>query len=502
MRGDAASSELALGPLSSDTVMSLGEVVRLVLHTGEVVVPQTTEMEELRRLLAKKPTLFLERAGGRMPNFPEALGYVSQRGDFWPFVLFTLEAMRLARCTAGDVALVKIYQDRAFLQHLQKLEDETDYDEAADFFAALHGRRTERMWRVPVDGHMSADAIVYRKRGLQETRNEHVVVPVTRRLLESVLSHLPADGDFARGGPKHRLVDAGPSTTVPGDRWRVLAGFARELRSLYRPGSEFPAWSIDMLACGSLASYMLSVVVYYPKNESLDRVKDMAREREPVHIAMERHYDLHRLHDYFGYKHGAYRRSTKFNLMPQIAIYCRTPFRRDLRMPPADVHVINVTGLAFDSENQPDYKYYFPLTKGKKEELVRRMKMTWRMIFSCARRRQFRRVYLCNVGGGSMARFLDRSDFPYEALKKLSLAPVEAEYPDIRVHPLSEIVDGIHGNEPRLSDGLLVNAWDPWSLVGNGNAADDSLNARFGRATAMALLTWPITNPDILYEGV
>ena len=46
LRGDAASSELALGPLSSDTVMSLGEVVRLVLHTGEVVVPQATEMEE------------------------------------------------------------------------------------------------------------------------------------------------------------------------------------------------------------------------------------------------------------------------------------------------------------------------------------------------------------------------------------------------------------------------------------------------------------------------
>ena len=28
---------------------------------------------------------------------------------------------------------------------------------------------------------------------------------------------------------------------------------------------------------------------------------------------------------------------------------------------------------------------------------------------------------------------------------------------------------------------LLVNAWDPWSMVGNGNAADDNLDGKFGR---------------------
>merc|ERR1712039_724173 len=42
-----------------------------------------------------------------------------------------------------------------------------------------------------------------------------------------------------------------------------------------------------------------------------------------------------------------------------------------------------------------------------------------------------------------------------------------------------------------LEDSLLVNAWDPWSMVGNGNAADNSLDGYFGRCTAMALLCWP-----------
>lgn len=29
--------------------------------------------------------------------------------------------------------------------------------------------------------------------------------------------------------------------------------------------------------------------------------------------------------------------------------------------------------------------------------------------------------------------------------------------------------------------GLLVNAWDPWSMVGNGNAGDNSLDGFYGR---------------------
>lgn len=41
---------------------------------------------------------------------------------------------------------------------------------------------------------------------------------------------------------------------------------------------------------------------------------------------------------------------------------------------------------------------------------------------------------------------------------------------------------------------LYVNAWDPWSLAGNGNECDNSLDGFMGRNTAIAVLTSPITN--------
>ena len=52
-----------------------------------------------------------------------------------------------------------------------------------------------------------------------------------------------------------------------------------------------------------------------------------------------------------------------------------------------------------------------------------------------------------------------------------------------------------------LDNVLFVNAWDPWSIVGNGNASDPSLDGYFGRSTAMSLLCWPLTNPYIQYRA-
>ena len=43
---------------------------------------------------------------------------------------------------------------------------------------------------------------------------------------------------------------------------------------------------------------------------------------------------------------------------------------------------------------------------------------------------------------------------------------------------------------------LYVNEWDPWSIVGNGNAGDNSLDGFWGRS-AMSVLCWPQTTPHI-----
>jgi hypothetical protein len=48
---------------------------------------------------------------------------------------------------------------------------------------------------------------------------------------------------------------------------------------------------------------------------------------------------------------------------------------------------------------------------------------------------------------------------------------------------------------------LYVNAWDPHSIVGNGNYYDDSLDGYFGRSTAMGFLSCPFINEHLLEDG-
>lgn len=43
------------------------------------------------------------------------------------------------------------------------------------------------------------------------------------------------------------------------------------------------------------------------------------------------------------------------------------------------------------------------------------------------------------------------------------------------------LYSGALHHAPIAKPGLLVNAWDPWSMVGNGNAGDNSLDGFFGR---------------------
>jgi hypothetical protein len=49
----------------------------------------------------------------------------------------------------------------------------------------------------------------------------------------------------------------------------------------------------------------------------------------------------------------------------------------------------------------------------------------------------------------------------------------------------------------QLADALFVNAWDPHSIVGNGNFNDNSLDGFIGRYTDMSPMSFHPTNPNI-----
>merc|ERR1739838_635710 len=100
--------------------------------------------------------------------------------------------------------------------------------------------------------------------------------------------------------------------------------------------------------------------------------------------------------------------SSQASLMPNVAVYCKTPLGGS-NCPQVDVHVVNVIGYAFDATTQPDYQYFFPMTPAKWNELVARYTQVWRYVFECATRQNLKRIFLCCVGGGAFAYYLNQN---------------------------------------------------------------------------------------------
>lgn len=65
------------------------------------------------------------------------------------------------------------------------------------------------------------------------------------------------------------------------------------------------------------------------------------------------------------------------------------------------------------------------------------------------------------------------------------------------------VIPNIFENESEdIENTLYVNAWDPWSIIGNGNGGDRSLDGCWGRCSNMSVLGWSVTNPTIQYIPV
>lgn len=218
-----------------------------------------------------------------------------------------------------------------------------------------------------------------------------------------------------------------------------LAEKAATLRAIYEPRYAFPEWTVHELGNGNLMKHAEMVTVYYPKGSNLQDVIRLVREREPVNIGMRRRYNKEKLKEEFGYATGAYGNSTVEKLMPNIAMYCKTPMSND-GVSFREVHVINVIGFAFDRQLQPDYQYFFSDDEGKREELVEKMRHMWEYVFFCAKEKNLKRVYLAQVGGGAFA-FLLGGNFSYDSLRTESLEPVKARYPEIETLELPRIPD-------------------------------------------------------------
>ena len=63
--------------------------------------------------------------------------------------------------------------------------------------------------------------------------------------------------------------------------------------------------------------------------------------------------------------------------------------------------MVNAIGFAFDSRDQPDYRYF--IAGGREAELLGRLRDVFLLVFACARRKGLPTVVLCMLGGGAFS---------------------------------------------------------------------------------------------------
>jgi len=281
-----------------------------------------------------------------------------------------------------------------------------------------------------------------------------------------------------------------------------------------------PSWAVDFVG-SPLYMELVHRVICYTMDTRIKLVKKVLLERQPVNIGMDTLYNVDLMVKTFGFggSRSGYSQACASSLAPNIAMYCQTPvFGSDGDI----VHVINSIGYAFDDEEQEDYKYF--IGGNRIAELVVALSKVYQLVFCCAKDNDLRKIALAFVGGGAFSyKFPGGSDEYCErvfipALRIVLSDPVNAHVTHVGLFSACSVPSGCkklikscgfkykdHGYVPAaLSDPktLYQNAWDPHSIVGNGNAGDRSLDGYFGRSTAMGMLCFPPTNPYIVMQNM
>ena len=285
---------------------------------------------------------------------------------------------------------------------------------------------------------------------------------------------------------------------------------AKQIYDIYHKMYEFPEWVLDKNIWNKL-NFELTTL-YYNQNDLLSDIKKIAKEREPTNIAMNRIYKQDHLEKVFGWRIGYYERFLENNkyskLPPNIAIYAKTPIMIDNVC--KSINVINLIGYAFDSEKQPDMKYFIKnRLLNNLEILISLYTNIWKYAFYCALDKGLDYIHVSAVGGGVFAprkysgiKFTDNILKPAINNAQKEIDPndkiqlIWLKYPQFVIpYSLKQI------DQKNIDKTLYVNAWDPFSLVGNGNKMDQSLDGAFGQSTALGVLCWPLTNPYMKYRN-
>ena len=314
---------------------------------------------------------------------------------------------------------------------------------------------------------------------------------------------------------------------------------------LYSP----PDWSKQLVGTGDWNARAPHVITFCHAHSDLTEVERVVSEREPVNIGMDQQpFDPKMRSGYY----ELYQKNNK--LPPNFALYmlARVQVQKGVFL---NAHVINSIGFAFDHPDQPDQRYFSSDFKQKEIEFKTVLYDMFRLIFACAQKKQLSKICFCYIGGNAFARNFPDGNYnkngshdylPFfieaftEALKNavkthtlltyISLMGKDVGNPEtIQLtntvslemsraifsvnHTITHSIQySFEGRIPDIIipaplavdtlDTLFVNAWDPHSVVGNGNLHDDSIDGFFGRFSDMGYMSYPAINPYVLHNIV
>jgi hypothetical protein len=300
----------------------------------------------------------------------------------------------------------------------------------------------------------------------------------------------------------------------PNQLWTMESAydyFVSVYKTQYRP----PEWA--KRSFGSDTSASATIVATIGSDE--DVVRRLVTEREPTNLQGLPCYDQALLHTKMGYKRSWYHTYfTKYHtLAPNVAVY--TPgHTEDGRI----IHIYNAIGYAFDSIRQVDSRFFARLATAERDVTMFRLyTQLLSNIYHFARQCNFETVIMSLVGCGF---FADQYPTGADDLRKLwayaflavdrtglttkfmgqdegliaEMFRIHEQQPFEYVGKYAGLLDSFDD----LTRSLIVNAWDPHSVPGNGNGGDDSLDGFIGRSTAIQFAGWGQSNPSLLSNEI
>lgn len=255
----------------------------------------------------------------------------------------------------------------------------------------------------------------------------------------------------------------------------------------------------------NLEKYKKTTIVYYDSEKD---VKELVKYREPVNICMNRLYDMNKMKKYFGYSKSKYNTESS-----NIAIYTKTP--AIIENEEYDINVINVIAPALDDKMQPDFirleKLYDISPNLARAEYKCMLKQCFYKIEKCFLDHNFKCVILHAFGMGVFSTLSNILDIDTKKIFTECFNEVLKKYNNKIILNFINFIDHkVKFNKDikqliriyNVDDMLIVNAWDCFSFVGNGNSGDNSLDGAMGSISAMQILCWPKTNKYIKYKKI